>query len=231
MGIRIKRAIGWGMEWNAFEEACLFGGEAQETSEWLWETFQPKNVPALIVPEDVYKEIFYGESRPRPPVIIERNLLARNFTEGGRVDAKLGTADDLYQSIDIGDGEQAHICFFPNLNYAKDWCRRDNILDYQFEAWRREDGQEHLDPTPDRHRDIGARNFVKYLPYGHYPFTNYLMLEDGTPQEWDHFTRLQKRPDILPAVPSEIRWYLKELKVMDDAGVNKLRPILAQWWS
>jgi hypothetical protein len=57
------------------------------------------------------------------------------------------------------------------------------------------------------------------------------MTLDGEAREWINFRELRKRPDLVPRVPMELRWYLKKLGVLDDAGINKLRPLTARWIS
>jgi hypothetical protein len=81
--------------------------------------------------------------------------------------------------------------------------------------------------------DCDPRDFVTFTKFGHCPFSNFLMdPRTGDPLEWDIFSRLDKTyPNgWAPAVPSEIRWWTKKLGIFDDAGVNKLRPLIAQYW-
>lgn len=220
MSYRIERAMGWGIDWSKFEEVCLFEGETQKTGDWLRAVFG--SVDSLTVPREHFEELFYAKQAPRPPVIVERDLLATRFTNGGRDKPERGNPEKLFELVSTPNDNLA-VIFFPNLYFRKTWHRWDNDLDYAFEHWRGSDQS--------RYNENAPRDFIKYLPYGHYPWANYLMLADGTPQEWLSFVELRKRPDLLPAVPSEIRWYLNELKVMDDKGVNLLRPVIAQWWS
>jgi hypothetical protein len=72
---------------------------------------------------------------------------------------------------------------------------------------------------------------VKYVDFGHGPWKNTLMLDDGTPHDWIWYGALRKRPDLLPAVPLEIRWYLTRMGILDSSGVNQLRPLIAHWFS
>ncbi|MBO6507374.1 MAG: hypothetical protein JJ979_02625 [Roseibium sp.] len=216
MSVRLHRAIGYGVPWHRFEELTTLDCEAHETWDKLNKVFETATDELLTVASEDRKNSWTGPNVP----IIEKRLLAKNYTDRDRKEAELGKAEDLVCVID-DSCETLGVIFFPNLYYRKRWYRYDDDLDYAFERWREgTDRSEHSDP----------RQFVNYVDYGHYPFTNSLMTEDGTPHEWLPFWELRERPDLLPAVPSEIRWYLKKLNVMDDAGVNQLRPVVAQWW-
>lgn len=235
MGIRIHRAIGWGLEWNRFEELTTLGCEAHETDDALRAAFDNARPEDLVVPMSIRDQAFYAGPGPRRSIMIDNNLLALDFEfddteteadEDGkerrkRIPPKLARPDDLFTTVSDPDNTQA-VMFFPNASEAKRWYRFDDMLDYQFEALR--DGRDG-DPTP--------REIIEWPKFGHYPYSNHLMdPRDGSPLAWDVFWRLDETyPDgWAPDVPSEIRWYLPKLGVLDDAGVNQLRPILAQWW-
>lgn len=152
--------------------------------------------------------------------IIETRLLSTEYTESGRKPAEIGPATDLYQTMGYDNPE--HVLFFPSLLYATKWHHWDDDVDYAFERWR-EGGHrgDHGEP----------REIATYCEFGHYPFANDLMLEDGTPVAWDYHVTVAKHPEWRPGIPSEIRWYLKRLGILNDAGVNQLRRMIAQWWS
>ncbi len=137
---------------------------------------------------------------------------------GGRSEADIGDPADLFELV--GDPDRTtDVLFFPSLSRRARWYRYDDDLDYAFEAWR---GYP-VEPSEPR--------FVRTFPrFGFHPWTNDLMLADGTPVPWTYPGEVEERPDWLPSVPSEIRWYLTALGILDDAGVNGLRPMLAQWW-
>lgn len=222
MGIRIHRAMGWGMPWEKFTELCKLPSHEEGAGEQLDRTFGKLSQDDFMVPREYYKKLFYAKDRVRVPIILECNLLAENYTEGGRAEPRYtNSARNLY-TIVMNPDKINHIIFYPNAQYAKHWYRFDDDMDYQFEAWRDTDGKRGQQQEP--------RDVIKYLDYGHYPFTNNLMLEDGTPVAWDHYLVVEKHPEWVPAVPSEIRWYLTKHNVLDNDGVNKLRPLLAQWW-
>lgn len=219
MGIAMHRAIGYGLEWHAFESRCLFDCESHETRQALEDRFASLKEEDLTVDDEAYATAW---SSPEAPSIMEKRLLSRTFTDGGRRPADIGPTSSLYQFLqEPNDRDPTHVLFFPNATYRRRWSRRDDDLDLSFERWREGD---------DRRCDSSCRSFVKSVPYGHYPWTNYLMLEDGTPEPWRRHVELQERPDIVPAVPAEIRWYLTRHGVLSDEGVNCLRPMLAQWW-
>lgn len=219
MSYRINRVMGWGMPWNDFEANTLLDCEAHETNEALYNLMDKSDPKKFVIPKKVISETWKTRNVPS---ILTTNILDRKFNFGpGRKKRDVGPATDLYDIISSPD-EYFDIVFFPNLNYREKWHRYDDDMDYAFEQWRGDDLT--------RKNDDGPREFTKYLPYGFYPYANFLMLEDGTPVEWKPYWELEKRDDIFPAVPSEIRWWTKNLGIFDDAGVNKLRPVIAQYW-
>lgn len=230
MGIRINRAIGYGMPWRDFVTRCKLPENEQGVGEALWERFRVLKPADLTITDDDFKRIFYVD-RPRPPPVVERDLLAEDFTSYGKPAQRHGDPCALYQIVDLEDRDPNAVLFFPNMHYAKQWYRYDDHLDYAFEQWRDsvKDDKDAL-TTADPRKQAGPRGFIVWPRYGFYPLGNSLMLADGTPVEWDHFTRVEQHPEWLPAVPSEIRWYLQKLGILDEASVNKLRPVLAQWW-
>lgn len=228
MSYRIHRAIGWGMAWNDFEATTIIDCEAHETWDNLEEIMSVATDEILTVPMEERRETRNARGIPS---IFDNRILALNMEfdheagpdENGyvrRIPPALGSPDDLWKTISDGD-DIAAVLFAPNALLGRQWHRYANDLDYVFEAFR--DG-----PLG----DAEPRDFLYFAKFGHYPYSNYLMDKDGNPLEWETFHRLDKTypQGWYPAVPSEIRWYLKRLGIMDDAGVNKLRPIVAQWW-
>ena len=218
MGIRIHRSMGYGMPWALFEELNTLPHDDDGAAESIHSVFSKLTDADLTIDDESYKRCFYTAN---VPPILEKRLLAEKFTNGGREETTLGRPHQLFD-IAMSPDEIEHILFFPNLNYAGQWYRNDDGLDYAFEQYRDGDGS--------RGSSCEPRDFVKYLGYGPYPFTNYLMLEDGSPVPWDYYWEVERHPEWLPAVPSEIRWYLTRHGVLDNAGVNKLRPLIAQYW-
>jgi hypothetical protein len=222
MSTRIHRAMGYGMPIDRFKRLSLIGRDSVSNdsfSDMICDYFSALTDSDLTVPDDVYQRIFYSP-KPNHPAIFETRLLATRFTNGGRVATDIGKSEDLFEIVMDCD-ELRHIIFFPNLYYRKKWCRCDDALDYEFEKWRN---------TGARGDQTEPRDIATYTEYGPYPFSNYLMLQDGTPIKWQHFNEVEKHPEWLPAVPSEIRWYLTKHNIMTENGVNQLRPIIAQWW-
>lgn len=80
-----------------------------------------------------------------------------------------------------------------------------------------------------RQVEIDGSTRVQYVEYRHGVWKNAMMTEDGAPHDWMPCSELRRRRDIVPRVPLEMRWYLTRLGILDDAGVNKLRPLTA-WW-
>lgn len=227
MSYRLHRAIGWGMEWDAFEETVILDCEAQDTFDVVDDIFSSATDADLTIPMEERSRLLKRRGVPSP---IDNRLRALDFkfdaeridTDGNRlrIGPKLGQSSDLWQTVMDPDSKHA-VLFFPNVSYAEKWNRSWDDLDYAFEAYR--------DGPPG---DAPPRDFHHVAKFGFYPFSNYLMDKDGHPLEWESFHRLDHMyPDgWYPAVPSEIRWYLKKLGIMDDAGVNKLRPMICQWW-
>lgn len=219
MSTSLARAIGYGMDWHEFESLCLLDCEANETVDALEGLFSALTDEAMTVDQDSAEKIW---NAVHVPSIMERRLLALRYTDGNRRPSKAGSAVDLYSVVmEPDDDMPTHVIFYPTVACAKQWHRRNDDIDLAFERWR--DGVSR-DYSPD------ARSFAKTVAYGHYPWTNYLMREDGTPEPWLMFRDLQERHDLVAAVPSEIRWYLVRHGVLADEGVNRLRPMIAQWW-
>lgn len=217
MSYRIHRAMGWGMPYTQFEELCLVKDE-DGSGEAVYSVLSKLTDADLTVDDRVYRALFYADGiKPYP--IIQKRLLATKYDGHSLPLSPAGAPADLFEIISTPD-ETTDIIFFPNLYYRDKWFRWDNELDYAFEKIR--------DPDEDK---CGPRDFTTYTKFGHYPWTNDLMDVNGIPVAWDHFTNLSKRQDWLPAVPSEIRWYLTQFDIMDNQGVNQLRPLIAQWWS
>lgn len=228
MGIRIHKAMGWGMPIEKL--AQLNGIERDQASDWIYERFDGKTPEDLTIPDEVMSRSWNDRSLM---TMLQADLLSKRFVCGKDERAKLtpedfGRAEDLFTLTDL-ESDDGHVIFFTTLHYRKIWYRYNNDLDYAFEQWRTSTRENET-----VHAMRGAQDdpvgYVAYLPYNPYPFANDLMLADGTRQPWDHFTRVEQHPEWLPAVPGELRWYLPKLGVLDEKGVLELRPILAQWW-
>lgn len=211
MSYRIRRAIGYGMPIKKFDELATLPVHEDGKVESMYKVFASLPASEYVIPKETYQEHFYDKTKN---LIFYQNLLKIN-------DGEVGSPQNLFEYVGNPD-YNTDILFFPTLYYRKRWFNYDNYCDYAFEQYR--EGTKRGDQQD-------PRDFVKYIEYGHYPWTNSLMLADGSKVDWDHYTVVEEHPEWLPAVPEEIRWYLKKLNVLDDTGVNELRPILAQWWS
>jgi hypothetical protein len=216
------RALGWGMTWSDFEMATDLDAEAHEIADALDRRLSAATDADLTVPMEVYDAIFYAPSGARRFPIGEIRLLARTDTNGGRREASVGPASDLFELVRDGD-DPSHVVFFPSLAYRRAWHRRSDDIDLAFESHR-------SGPAG----DDGMRRIVEFTKFGHYPFANSLMdPASGAPLEWQAFWRLDEAypSGWAPDVPSEIRWYLPKLGILDTKRVEMLRPMLAQWWT
>lgn len=232
MGIRIHRAMGWGM---SIDKLVLnYKGPLDtehshgvyEVTNGLYNLFDDADVnsEAFNVPEEVCQHSFRNKANKDGMAqcfITEPHLLSVRSTDYGRIPFAPGAASKLFDFI--GYDDYTDIVFYPDLHTQSSWRRYNDDLDYFFEQWRGDDVSRDAEPE--------IRDFVKYIPYNPYPYSNNLMNLEGGHEDWERFTELRKRPDLVPAVHSSIRWYLTKLGVMDNEGVNQLRPVIAQWWS
>lgn len=211
--------MGYGMPWHEFEELYQGECEAHETLEHLLKKLGDADDALLTVDDETYERWFYGN---HVPPIWEKRILALSDTDGGRRPSEPGSAEALVQLIwnPADDDDPEYVLFFPSVRHARRWYRRSDEIDITFDRWRGGTGRQDGEPW-----DV----FVKQLPWGHDPFANYLMLADGTPVPWTYYRDVVERDDVLPAVPSEYRFWLPRLGILDDAGVNHLRPLIAQW--
>lgn len=222
MSIRLHRAMGWGMSANQFRELAGLNADDSYDSvyEYLEKKFEGVTAKRLTYkPDHVYEALKYREGDARFLPIFQRNLLAKEFEPKENARVPVGHADELCTTIYIGDN-LSHVLFYPNLYYKKKWHRTNDDIDYAFEVSTEVGCQD----------EPNLRDYVKILKFGHYPWTNSLMDKEGEPLKWDLYSNLNRRNDWLPAVPTEIRWYLTELEILDNKAVNELRPMAAQYW-
>lgn len=228
MGSAFYNAIGYGMPWHDFENEVILDCEAHQTQSVLEDIFHNATAEFLTVEMEFYDKLFYN--RDPIPSIGELQLLSRTYTEGNRRPADIGPAEDLYQLV-VGpdDSDPRDIIFFPNLMYRKEWCRRSDYLDQMVERWRPENDEDSWKP----------KDRIRYLNDGFERWCHFKMELDGKPVSWTDLRfpitaeeqKWARDVKVVPQIPSEIRWYLKKLGIMDDAGINKLRPVIAYWWT
>lgn len=200
MSYRIKRAIGYGMTIKQLEEVSLIRKKDFHLTDEINEIFDNWDKP-LEVPKEEYPNCFFRD-------VLCASL--KNKTDPSSLFINVRTPDEV-----IG------VLFMPDGYSKKEWYKFDGDIDYQFERWR----------NGTTRNDVGEpRDFFTEIPYGHYPYTNDLMLADGTPEPWNSYTRIKDREDIFPRPPETIQYYLQEMKILDKKGVLKLRPYIAQWW-
>lgn len=221
MSASFNTTIGWGMPWLTFENLTTLDCEAHETREALGWAFESADHSIFKIDEDEYERALYGETEVRAIYNTLHSLHSNYLIHEGDTFA-FGRPDELYQVIDVTEDEsENHVVFYPDCFHARRWKRHDDDIDmallYYYEKGNGRDA------------DIDGSPRVQYVGYGHGPWKNSMMTEDGAPVEWMVPSVLKKRPDIVPRVPLEMRWYLTRLGVLDDSGVNKLRPVTARW--
>lgn len=214
MGLKIHKATGYGMPWNTFQKVAAFNKSDKQID--FYETFK-KKFDAL-TDEDLTMSKEERKTRlPHSPYALEPRLLAKNVTMGGRYEADLGRADQLYQIVMTPD-YVTDIIFFPNVLYGKAWHRSDDTVDYMFDVFGK-DGDE-------------PSNVTNYIRHGVYPYNKFLIDKDGNPISYEEYCLDYMEPgsDISCAVPHEICWYLTKFGFLDTADLKELRPVIAQWW-
>ena len=222
MGIRIHRVMGYGLDWNRFEMISTLGCEGHETSEKLYDVMRKATSEDLTIPEEFCRMTWHTKYVGS---IIEPILLASdlNHREEKGGNPKLASPTDLFHLVMDCDDTHA-IIFLPSALYLKSWYHYADDLDYYFEQYRE---------GAAKSADTNTRDVLETMKFGPYPFGNLLMdPRTGDPLEWDSFHRLDRTyPNgWAPGIPSELRWWLKKMGVLDDAGINELRPMIAQYW-
>jgi hypothetical protein len=217
MGIKIHRATGYGLPWKTFQTIAKFSSATDVDGEF-YELFKEKF--ASLTKDDLIMTKEERKDRPEhSPYALESHLLARSLTLGGRHTPEFGRPEQLYQLV-MNPDYITDIIFFPNIMYANSWHRSDDTVDFMFERFGKD---------VDVH---DAPDFTKYVRHGVYPYDRFLVDKDGEYLSYDEHCLEYQDPEsgIRGAVPHEIRWYLTKFGFLDHAGVNELRPVIAQWW-
>jgi hypothetical protein len=208
------RAIGWGLSWADFTAAHTLGVETVDLLDALETRFTRAKPRDLIVPDAERRRI---EQLP-PPIqepIIQADLLEIHVRADAEIHVVRGPARDLYSVVLDAEQTPCAVLFYPNLTYARAWHRRNDTLDRAFDR--------------DRMHQTGTdapMHCVSLQTQGFAPWHHDLMDAAGHPVR----PHTREAKVAVPAIPHEIRWYLPKLRIFDDQGVLKLRPVLAQWW-
>ncbi len=222
MSIRIKRAIGWGLDHETFlaHQTLGVGTRPADLDAALEERFTTAGDAGLTLSREERRAFNATGQRPaldeddeHPPVVhvsvIEPRLLALKLSVYEKGPIPLGEATALYDAVTEGDRPVGMI-FYPDLQTRQRWHHFDDDVDYAFA----------------RAQDADPESFMRPVPLGHHPWTNDRMMPTGEPVAWQAHD-----PAAVPAIPATIRWYLAKLKILDEAGILALRPVIAQWWS
>lgn len=214
MGIRINKAMGYGMPIAQFNDHFnpVTSDNHHEKMEWLYDT---------LVDNQETQELLSG---PHDPKIIKELMdlgyrpLQFFFKPFDRINsAEPHSFAKLYYEICLEN--PTHVLFMPTIDFAHKWMRHDDDIDYVEFNLQNNDGPE---------------NKIVECNYGFYPYANEVRsTETDRPIDWDGtmMSRDGKRPDhIVPDVPPDLRYWLRKLDIMDNSGINQLRPIVATWW-
>ncbi|MCZ7862724.1 hypothetical protein O9X98_15220 [Agrobacterium salinitolerans] len=222
MSAAFRTTIGWGMPWLEFENLTTMDCEAHATLEEMHLAFQTADPSIFAIDDEVYDRALYGTETPRAIYCTHNSLHSNPLIHEGDTFI-LGRPDELYEVIYLSEEDEGknHVVFYPDCYHARRWKRHDDEIDLALlHYWEKGNTRDYVP-------DGSAR--IQYVEFGHGVWKTALMTEDGKPAEWMWYGELRKRKDLVPRVPLEMRWYLTRLGILDDAGVNKLRPLTAKW--
>ncbi len=215
MGIRIHKAIGWGLTGEQFRENIGF----EIVDDDLEETLSDKlhSIKTLTVPERSVAKIF-DEWRG---FITEPNLLATEFSLDNpkRKPKTISDASSLHHAVsDYDQPTDVHL-FLPSALYLN-MHRSDNTLDYVEGTHDLKTGEFANDPTPYR--------FVE-LKQNPYPWGQQFM-DPETGEQVREASRYDEKNSLAPQPPPEVRWWLTETGILKPGAWKLLRPYYALWW-
>lgn len=215
MGIRIHKAIGWGLTGEQFAENVGFeivGGDLNET---LWNKLG--KIKKLIVPERSVVKIF-DEWRG---FISQPNLLATEFSldQPNKKPQTIADASDLHLSVSNYDEPIALHLFLPSALHLG-MHRSDNTLDYIESTHDLETGRFADDPAP---------FLTVELKQNPYPWNHQFMDPVTGEQVNDPFG--EEKDTLVPQPPPEVRWWLTETGILKPDAWKLLRPYYARWWA
>jgi hypothetical protein len=206
MGIRIHKAIGWGLLAQEFKENIGFEIEDDDLEETLWKKLE--SITSLVVPERSVSKIF-AEWRGH---ILETDLLALDFSFK-KPPKKLTNASELHHSISDYDDPTEVQLFLPSGLYTS-LHRSDDTLDYV---------EETHDLTTGQFSEPSAYLLTE-LKQNPHPWSADFMTATGVPVQ-EPISRDVPRP------PAELRWWLTETGILKEGAWKLLRPYYARWWA
>ena len=205
MGIRLHRAIGWGLAYEDFFVHTQLRPDDDDVLEALHDTMRFGD---FRVPEHVRRT---SSNDPRVMSITQSDLL--DFPGFGST-TKRGGGRDLYSVVMTPD-EILGLLFYPQAWVGRDWCRSPNPIDHAFAAHQ--------------HEEPDFTSWMKRVEYGFYPYHLQRMTKYLEPADDDYIAC--SGCVTIPAVPEEILWYLPDLGILSGPACRKLlRPHIAQWW-
>jgi hypothetical protein len=218
MGIRIKRAVGWGITPEDFEKHCLLNREDDDDdkSETLWSVTSkikefeiPKeardeleSIGTLSVCHDLLKGVGFGHQLINPY-------------------HQLTSMNDLYDCVLNYDNTLLYM-FYPCAGWVRDYVRRDAGLDYVFSG---------INTDGSLAKDGECRlGFATQLKANPYPYTNDIHDIGNKIPSGLGAVGLRRNDRLAPTPPVGLQYWLRELKILDEEGIWKLRPYAAEWW-
>jgi len=229
VGIRIHKAIGWGLTDQQMLEHNAFGcNDPDDMHEQLDQILS--ECKALSLPSAHIRDIvpdwdgFFTETNLLTKVPTNGSRAVHGFTPVNEV----RSASELYipvYTFSKPEGVKYHL-FWPNAMYAESMSRYNDTIDYQ-EATRDEHGQV---------LDAPCADLIYAMPQNPYPWENYWVQRDTQKQySGDRHIRTglkdSNNANLIPMVPPEIRWYLTALKIIKPDAWIHIRPYYARWWS
>ena len=209
MGIRIHKAVGWGLTDQQFRENLGFEIEDNDLFETLYDKLN--SITELVVPERSVSKIFEDWRG----FIAEPNLLATKFGKN----KTLQSANSLYQSISNYDEPADVHLFLPHGLRESAFFRYDDTLDYIEATHNLQTGEYADDP---------CEYLLTELAQNPYPWNSDFMDADGN--IIDAPFGKYDRTKIFPRPPAELRWWLTEMGILKQDAWKLLRPYYARWW-
>ena len=216
MGIRIHKAIGWGLTaqqmwdlngWGATDPDQL----VEELSDLL-DSITELKFPAMFV-----KEVLPDWRG----FVFQRNLLSINFNmKDDNIEDHLPNAGGLMDTVFSND-EITHYLFWPNDAYAKSLKRHDDTIDYQ----------EAVYDSSGKYLDTPMEDLIYEMPQNPYPWNDQLMDPLSGVQHLKEYHGQSDQSNLVPQCLPEIRWWLTEHRIIKPDAWRHIRPYYARYWS